>query len=138
MADTKVVQEWLEKADEDFNFASSNLIEKDSFFAQICFHFQQAAEKYLKSFIVAYDLEFEKIHNLLHLLEICARKDSSLNSLQGECDLLNSSYIDTRYPVHWPTDYTKEKALKAQKAARKISEAIKNLLKDAGIISDKE
>lgn len=84
MADTKVVQEWLEKADEDFNFASSNLIEKDSFFAQICFHFQQAAEKYLKSFIVAYDLEFEKIHNLLHLLEICARKDSSLNSLQGE------------------------------------------------------
>ncbi len=138
MADTKVVQEWLEKADEDFNFASSNLIEKNSFFAQICFHFQQAAEKYLKSFIVAYDLEFEKIHNLLHLLEICARKDSSLNSLQRECDLLNSSYIDTRYPVHWPTDYTKEKALKAQEAARKISEAIKNLLKIAGIINEDE
>ena len=67
MADPKVVREWLNKADEDFEFAIS-VIEDSNFFSQICFHFHQAAEKYLKSFVVAWDLEFKKIHDLPVLL----------------------------------------------------------------------
>jgi len=100
MADPKVVKEWLDKADEDFNFARINLEEDNKFYSQICFHFQQAAEKYLKAFIVAYDLEFEKMHNLIILLKICGKKESSLLSLKDKCELLNTAYIDTRYPVH--------------------------------------
>ena len=46
MADPKVVKEWLKKADEDMNFSSS-IIDESTFYAQICFHFHQAAEKYL-------------------------------------------------------------------------------------------
>ncbi len=57
MADGSLVTEWLTKADEDFDFARVNLEERKNFFAQICFHFQQAAEKYLKAFIVAKELE---------------------------------------------------------------------------------
>jgi HEPN domain-containing protein len=53
MVDIEIVQEWLAKADEDFEFARINFEEGKSFFAQICFHFQQAAEKYLKSYIIA-------------------------------------------------------------------------------------
>ncbi len=49
MADLKIVNEWLSKADEDFHFAVANLKEGSNFYAQICFHFQQAAEKYLKA-----------------------------------------------------------------------------------------
>ncbi len=94
MADPKLVHEWLNKADEDFNFADANLKNGSTFYAQICFHFHQAAEKYLKAFIVAYDLELEKTHN----------------------------------PVHWPTNYTKEKALQTKESAMKIAEAIKGLL----------
>ncbi|MDP2277079.1 MAG: HEPN domain-containing protein, partial [Nitrospirota bacterium] len=99
MADVKVVREWLSKADEDLNFAKVNLEEGNNFYAQICFHFQQAAEKYLKAFIVAYDLEFEKIHNLIALLKICGKKDASMLSLMEQCELLNAAYIDARYPV---------------------------------------
>lgn len=44
MQNEKVVKEWIEKADEDFGFASSAL-EIGNYFAQICFHFQQATEK---------------------------------------------------------------------------------------------
>lgn len=47
MVDKKVIQEWLEKADEDFEFAAS-VIDSSIFYAQICFHFHQSAEKYLK------------------------------------------------------------------------------------------
>ncbi len=43
MADPQVVSEWLKKADEDFEFAVS-IIEDSTFYAQICFHFHQAAE----------------------------------------------------------------------------------------------
>lgn len=132
MADPKVVNEWLNKADEDLNFAKANLKEKGNFYAQICFHFHQAAEKYLKAFIVAYDLEFEKIHNLINLLKICVKREPSLVSLLDKCEFLNTSYIDTRYPVHWPTDYTYEKAVKSQEAAERIAETIKELLKKGG------
>jgi len=50
MADPQLVQEWLNRADEDFGCADS-VIEESPYFAQICFHFQQAAEKYLKAYI---------------------------------------------------------------------------------------
>lgn len=67
----EIIREWIEKAEEDFGFASSS-IEHTDYFAQICFHFQQAAEKYLKAFIIANKLEFRPIHNLIELLEINA------------------------------------------------------------------
>ena len=85
MADSRVVNEWLNKADEDFNFADANLCEGSNFYSQICFHFHQAAEKYFKSFIIAYDLEFEKIHNLIVLLKICGKKEPSLLDLLEKC-----------------------------------------------------
>ena len=46
----------------------------------------------------------------------------------NDCKLLNRFYIDTRYPVHWPTHYTKEEALKAQKATKHIRDVIKNAI----------
>ena len=134
MADPKVVREWLAKADEDLDFAKINLEEDNKFYSQICFHFQQAAEKYLKAFIVAYDLEFEKMHNLIVLLKICGKKDSSLLSLMEECELLNAAYIDTRYPVHWPTDYSKKKAVRLLEAAEKIALVIKEILSKGGFV----
>jgi len=134
MADPKVVREWLAKADEDFDFARITLEEGNTYFAQICFHFQQAAEKYFKAFIVAYDLEFEKMHNLIQLLKICAKKEPSLQSLMEQSELLNTAYIDTRYPVHWPIDYSKEKSVKMQEAAGKIAQTLKGILEKGGLV----
>jgi HEPN domain-containing protein len=75
MADPLLVQEWLTKAEEDFLFAEANLEEGRNFFPQICFHYQQAAEKYLKAFIVAKEIEFKKIHDLGLLLKMVVRID---------------------------------------------------------------
>jgi HEPN domain-containing protein len=129
MADPEVVRQWIGRADEDLAFGEANLREGSTYYAQICFHFHQAAEKYLKAFIVAHDLEFEKLHNLMHLLRICAKKDPSLSGLLVHCEVLNTAYIDTRYPVHWPTNYNKEKAATMLDAARVIASAIKASLK---------
>ena len=134
MADPRVVKEWLAKADEDFEFARINLEEDHAFYAQICFHFHQAAEKYLKALVVAYDLEFQKMHNLIQLLKICSKQFKALNSLMEHCELLNAAYIDTRYPVHWPTDYSRGKTVKMMWAAEKIGEQIKETLKQGGLV----
>lgn len=117
----EIAREWLEKAQEDYGFACASL--KDTiYFAQICFHFQQAAEKYLKAFIIANKLEFRAVHNLLELLDICSQKDPRIEELTEACRFLNPFYIDSRYPVHWPAHYDKTTALKA----KQITETIGN------------
>jgi len=120
MVDPGIIKEWIRKAEEDHQFASINLKEKRPFYGQICFHFQQAAEKYLKAFIIANDLEFQKIHDRSLLAKICATQDRSLEQVKDDCEFLNTFYIDTRYPVHWPTNFSETEARKASQACLKI------------------
>lgn len=128
MADIKIVKEWLVQAGEDFDFASFTLEESDRFFSRICFHFQQAGEKYLKAFIVAYDLPFEKIHDLVRLLKICQKKDASFESLVEQVKFLTDFYVDTRYPTLWPVGRTRKEAEKAKEAIQTIRDFVKKKL----------
>lgn len=130
MVDAKIVEEWISKADEDFEFASLNLNEGKTFFAQICFHFQQASEKYLKAYIIAHELEFRKIHDLPVLFKICISKDPSLELLREECEYLAPFYVDTRYPVHWPTNFSSQEAQKALQSASRIRTLLKEKLQN--------
>jgi HEPN domain-containing protein len=109
----EITREWIGKAEEDYGFACTS-IEYTDYFAQTCFHFQQAAEKYLKAFIVANKLNFRAVHNLLELLEICKLHEAGIKETEPACRFLNPFYIDTRYPVHWPTHYSKDTAVKAK------------------------
>ena len=128
MGNTSIVEEWVEKADEDLEFALLNLQEGKPFIAQICFHFQQAAEKYLKAYIVAKDLEFRKTHDLTMLLNICISKNSAFETLNEDCEYLNTFYVESRYPVHWPTDFSREEAERASQAAQRIRSLVKERL----------
>ncbi len=128
MVDSAIIREWLDKADEDFEFARINLEEKKPFFAHICFHFQQAAEKYLKAFIVAHELEFRKIHELPMLLKTCVSKDPSLNRLKEDCEYLTVYYVETRYPVHWPTNFSDRETQKAFQSASRVRTLMKEKL----------
>lgn len=130
MVDFEIVNDWLKKADEDFQFALVNLEEKRPFYSQICFHFHQAVEKYLKAYIIANELEFKKIHDLSLLLKICLKKEPSLDILIEECEYLNAFYIETRYPVSWPTNFSYDETLKAYKASDKIRSVILNKIKN--------
>ena len=48
MVDPDIIQEWVSKAEEDFEFARINFEEEKPYFAQICFHFHQSAENISK------------------------------------------------------------------------------------------
>jgi hypothetical protein len=40
--------------------------------------------------------------------------------LKEDSEFLAAFYVDTRYPVHWPTKFSKEEALKALQATDRI------------------
>lgn len=128
MVDPVIVREWMQKAEEDYLFAETNLRAIEGFYAQICFHFQQAAEKYLKACIMAFGLRLDKIHDLAHLLDICKEHRPELDALREDCEFLSDFYIESRYPVHWPTHYTLSEAERAHAAAGRVRNAIRNIL----------
>ena len=78
------------------------------------FIFSRRRRNILKAFIVANRLEFRAVHNLLELLGICIEKDPSAEELRESCLFLNPFYIDTRYPVHWPANYSRMVAVEAK------------------------
>lgn len=128
MVDQSIIDEWLAKADEDYLFTEKYLQNEESFFAPLCFHCQQAAEKYLKAYIVAKDLSFQKIHDINELREVCQDHEESFEEIRDECALLSRYYIDTRYPTVWPVGYTKEDAWTALEAVGRIREFVKTKL----------
>jgi len=123
----EIAREWVDKAEEDYGFACAG-IEYTDYFAQICFHFQQAAEKYLKAFIIAEKLDFRPVHNLLELLRTCIQAAPDAQELEQACRFLNPFYIDTRYPVHWPGAYDRATAIQAREMAGLIRDWVARAL----------
>lgn len=60
-----LVRAWCEKGRRDFITAHKALLDESEIFPDIiCFHAQQAAEKYLKAYLVFLEKEFPKTHAL--------------------------------------------------------------------------
>lgn len=53
---------------------------KDNNFDAACFHAPQAAEKYLKAFLLHHGTKFPFTHNLKRLVELCEGIDASSHS----------------------------------------------------------
>lgn len=131
MVDSNNPKVWLELADKEYRYACSDLEDPDQdFFAPTCFHFQQSAEKYLKAFILASGSNFRKIHNLVELVHVCSQKDQSFLRLKEDAAVLNPFYTDTRYPIHWPINFTREDAQKAKKSVGNIANLVKEKIKN--------
>mgnify|MGYP003318884384 CR=1 FL=1 len=92
------VADWQEKADHDLR--SVNLIRKDYPLMTdiLLFHCQQALEKSFKAFLVTNQVEFEQVHDLQYLCNLCSDIDSSLKTMEKECVTLTSFAVRIRYP----------------------------------------
>jgi HEPN domain-containing protein len=64
----------------------------------ICFHCQQAAEKYLKGFLFQNNVGFPAIHDLIRLLELCEGVDDRFAVILPKCNTLNRYSVIPRYP----------------------------------------
>jgi len=100
--DKKVyIQKWLFRANEDINVLNK-LYTSDpkSFASTICFHAQQAVEKFLKAFLIFYDIDFPKTHDLDFLLSESIKVDKT-----GFQDINLKSLTDFGVSVRYPDDF---------------------------------
>ena len=67
----------------------------------VCYHLQQAVEKYLKAFLVRHQIEFSKTHNIMLLLNLCATVDAAFATELVDADLLTDYAVEIRYPDDW-------------------------------------
>jgi HEPN domain-containing protein len=67
-------------------------------YEMVCFHCQQAVEKYLKWFLVLHDIDPPKIHNLIELEKLCEVIDHQFSMLYEKCGILTGYGVISRYP----------------------------------------
>lgn len=108
---TKYAADWLARAAEDIQMAEI-LLKEGGFPNGICFHSQQAGEKYFKAYLAFQEKNVRKIHDLGALLTFCREIDESFDELKSEADFLDRFYIETRYPGDIPS-FSLDEAKKA-------------------------
>ena len=92
------LMEWIDKADHDLGSAKIIFLHIPEYFDTIAFHCQQAVEKYIKSVLLYYDIEFLRSHNLIYLLDLLSRKMEIAGDIYDKAILLNGFSIQIRYP----------------------------------------
>ncbi|MBN1960601.1 MAG: HEPN domain-containing protein [Deltaproteobacteria bacterium] len=123
----ELTKRWIAKADEDYAVSEILLSEEISFPSPICFHCQQACEKYLKAYLVWYQIEFPKTHDLDELLDLIAKQDANFSKFLQDISILSVYGVDVRYPGDIPIS-TDDDAKQALELTKQIRESVKNEL----------
>ncbi|MCM8832186.1 MAG: HEPN domain-containing protein [Candidatus Omnitrophica bacterium] len=123
------INEWISKATKDleeakFLFDHNRPLEDSAYFVH------QAIEKYLKAFLISKDWELEKIHDLVKLIKDASKFDKSFEKFISAMEEITDFYIESRYPVGYEVEYTKEEIEKAIKVAEALQELIKEKIKN--------
>jgi len=118
-----LAEEWFKKAQDDYKSAKV-VLEEGGYYGTTCFLAQQIAEKYLKGYLVYNGGKIEKIHDLVRLLNECKKISSDFKDFEDNCILLNDYYIETRYPLDPPINYSKKEARIALDAVDNIKKFV--------------
>ncbi len=126
----KTVIEWLKFANENFSVAEHELERDDAACNTICFLCQEAAEKYLKSYLISKGWELKRTHDIVELLEYCSDYDNGFDQLVEAGRILNDYIVEGRYPgdISFETIET-EQAQEAYNVARYIKECVEARLR---------
>ena len=93
------LRQWFSIADEDLRSAeyltTMRYPTPDNI---ICFPCQQAAEKYLKGFLIKNNIEPPKTHDLMKLVDMCETHSTTFSALKKQCVFLNKFSATPRYP----------------------------------------
>ena len=115
-----LVRGWLRRARSDL--VAMEVLLNAGAFDSACFHAQQAAEKYLKAFLIHHETQFPFTHELDKLIKLCAGIDPSFQSLATTADSLTPYAMKLRYDeTFWP-------ALEEAQAARASALAVKEFV----------
>ena len=100
---TPLTREWLRKAEADRQTARREFDAKPPSYDAVCFHCQQAGEKYLKGLLQERGTVFPKTHDLERLVDLLLPTDPPLRPLRPIGHRLTRYAVDFRYPGEWAT-----------------------------------
>ena len=93
------VAEWFKYADMDYSTSEHLLTLHPKPLEIICYHCQQAAEKYLKGYLVFEDkTEPPKTHDLVLLKIECMKSVGRFDDISRSCEVLTRYGVQPRYP----------------------------------------
>lgn len=91
--DMEIARQWLAKARNDLLNADNNLNSEEIPFDTVCFHCQQAAEKFLKAYLVGNGQVYPTTHDLFLVLEKILPLNSEAEKLRDAVSLQTSSLL---------------------------------------------
>ncbi|MCL2752432.1 MAG: HEPN domain-containing protein [Firmicutes bacterium] len=99
MSKHDLVKEWLQIARKDFESAQHlfNTMHPKPL-EIVCYHCQQSAEKSLKAYLCAQDIDVPKTHEVALLCRLCEEYDNEFSKLLESCERLEIYATSTRYP----------------------------------------
>jgi HEPN domain-containing protein len=113
------IKAWLDKASSDF-LAAQILIEHSTLaLGPAAFHCQQTAEKVFKAFLVLKAVPFDRVHNLVYLLDLCETAEPDFAALRKAAESLTPYAVEIRYPGD-SLEISSEEAQQALAAAKAI------------------
>ena len=124
--DEEFAREWLRKAGNDLITARQTLLLPDGPTDTVCFHAQQAVEKSLKGLLTYHGIPFQKIHNLLVLLDLLPDAND-LEPFREQFALLNSYSVEARYPGDY-VEPARNEAKEAAEVAGKVLEIVRKMM----------
>ncbi|OGY92576.1 MAG: hypothetical protein A3H70_00775 [Candidatus Komeilibacteria bacterium RIFCSPLOWO2_02_FULL_48_11] len=120
---------WRKQAEYDLQQAER--CSADNSFAYGCFFAEQAAQKFLKSYLIGQGQRFINIHSVGELLKEAGSLDKKFIALVPMGQKLDRYYLSSRYPDALPDpaipaeSYSRADANEALDIARQISNVIK-------------
>lgn len=90
-------KEWLDCAGE--NLRSAKILLKSNLYNPALQNVQQAVEKMLKALCIEFSLKFRKTHSINELATILTKNNLEVALSPEECDLLDSIYLPSKYPL---------------------------------------
>jgi HEPN domain-containing protein len=129
---TDIIKHWIIKAHNDYKTARDEMATDEPATDTVCFHTQQAVEKYLKAYLVFHKIHFRKTHDIAELIECCKDIKSEFNTLyEFDADSLTIYAAEVRYPddFYMPTPNETKTSLKI---ALKVMEFVAEKLTEAG------
>ena len=120
--------EWIDKAEGDWNAALSLYrVRKRPSYDAVCYHTQQAAEKYLKARLEEAGSTIPKIHDLTSLLQIVVTIEPNWRVLATPLASLNPFSVAYRYPGRTATKADAKIAITDCRVVRRIIRLAFNL-----------
>jgi HEPN domain-containing protein len=116
--------DWFTIGERELRRARRFLEDKD--YPGAGFNLQQAAEKYLKGYLLARGWKLRRVHDLEVLLNEASRHDAAFAEFRDPCRKITQYYLEDRYPFIVASELTSQDIRESLAVAERLIALVKS------------